>query len=289
MNKTNEHIDLDLNAADNPEGFLQHLEIRYDKSREEAWTELDKKLSVKPTAKLVIFNRHRLSYGIAAAILLLTGVFSLLRFYTATITCPEGKHLSYVLPDGSKIEMNVDSKITYQPFWWRFSRKLEFEGEAYFQVEKGKKFEVVSALGTTEVLGTTFNIYSRENEYKVTCITGSVKVTSFKSKVAVLTPNIEASINSDGNIMVLKDQRSEENISWVHNMFSFTARPLRQVFNEIGRQYGVKIIINAEADYLYTGYFSKDKPIGDVLTLVCKPFGLTFTRISDKEFKIFQN
>jgi hypothetical protein len=72
-------------------------------------------------------------------------------------------------------------------------------------------------------------------------------------------------------------------------MFSFTARPLSQVFNEIARQYGVKIILNAGADYLYTGYFSKDKPIGDVLTLVCKPFGLTFARVSDKEFKIFQN
>jgi transmembrane sensor len=289
MNNTNNHIDHNLNSADNPEGFLQHMEIPHDKSREEIWVELEGKLAEKPAAKSIIFNRHKLSYGTAAAILLLAGVFSLLRFFSATITCPEGKHLSYVLPDGSKIEMNVDSKIIYHPLWWRFSRKLDFEGEGYFQVEKGKKFEVVSALGTTEVLGTTFNIYSRDNDYKVTCLTGSVKVTSFKSHVAILSPNHQASVNSDGNIMVLKDQGAEENISWVYNMFSFTARPLMQVFNEIGRQYGVKIIINAKADYLYTGYFSNDKPLEDVLALVCKPFGLTFARVSDKEFKIFQN
>jgi transmembrane sensor len=289
VNKTNGHIDLNINSADNPGDILQHLEIHYDKSREEVWAELDKKISEKPTAKLIIFNRHKLSYGIAAAILLLAGVFSLMRFYTVTVTCPEGQHLSYVLPDGSKIEMNVDSKIAYQPFWWRFSRKLKFEGEGYFMVEKGKRFEVVSDLGSTEVLGTTFNIYSRDNDYKVTCLTGRVKVTSFKSEVAVLSPNDEANISPDGNIVIRKDQGAEESIFWVNNMFSFTSKPLSQVFNEIARQYGVKIIINSRADYFYTGYFSKDKPIGDVLTLVCKPFGLTFARFSDKEYEIFQN
>jgi ferric-dicitrate binding protein FerR (iron transport regulator) len=156
-------------------------------------------------------------------------------------------------------------------------------------VEKGKKFEVVSALGRTEVLGTTFNIYSRENEYKVTCMTGRVKVTSFKSKVAILSPNFEASVISDGIIMVQREPNTEASISWVNNMFNFTARPLGEVFKEIARQYGVKIILNGGTDYLYTGYFLKDKPVEEVLNLVCKPFGLTFTRISDKEYEIFQN
>jgi transmembrane sensor len=289
MNKSDSHINLNLNSAATPGDILQHLEIHYDKSREEAWAELDKKLSERPGTRPLIFTHHKISYGIAATILLLAAVFSLLRFYTATVTCPEGQHLSYILPDGSKLEMNVDSKMAYHPFWWRFSRELKFEGEGYFQVEKGKKFEVVSNLGNTEVLGTTFNIYSRENDYIVTCLTGRVKVTSFKSEVEVLSPDQEASINSDGNIIVRKDREAKESISWVNNMFSFTSRPLSQVVNEIARQYGVRIILNAGGDYLYTGYFSKDKPIGDVLTLVCKPFGLTFAKVSDKEYEIFQN
>ena len=243
----------------------------------------------KSAHKVLLFRGYKVLLGAAVAILLLAGVFALFRYYTSTITCPEGKHLSYVLPDGSKIEMNVDTRIKYHPLWWRFSRKLEFEGEAYFQVEKGKKFEAVSALGTTEVMGTTFNIYSRENEYKVTCITGRVKVTSNNSKTAVLSPNINASIITDGVIMVQRDPEAVESISWVKNMFNFAAKPIGEVFNEIARQYGIKIIVNAGADNLYTGNFSKDKPVEEVLTQVCRPFGLTFTRSSDKEFKISQN
>lgn len=289
MSKNKRHIDLNLSPVNKPGGFLQKVEIPYKKTREEAWAELDEKLTEKPSPKFLIFSSHKVIFSVAAAILLLAGVFSLLRFYTSTVTCPEGQHLSYVLPDGSKIELNVDSKIAYHPLWWRFSRKLDFEGEGYFQVEKGKKFEVVSAFGRTEVLGTAFNIYSRENEYKVTCMTGRVKVTSFKSKVAILSPNIEASVNSDGIIIVQRNLKPEENNAWVNNMFNFTARPLGEVFKEIARQYGIRIILNAGADYMYTGYFLKDKPVEEVLTLVCKPFGLTFARVSEKEYKIFQN
>lgn len=289
MKKNYNHINRSSNTAYNTETFLRNVEIPYLKTREEAWAELEKKLTERPAHKLLNFRYHKLFIGIAAAILLLAGVFSLLRFYTSTVTCPEGQHLSYTLPDGSKIEMNVDSKIAYHPFWWRFSRKLDFEGEGYFQVEKGKKFEVVSALARTEVLGTSFNIYSRENEYKVTCMTGRVKVTSYNSKWAILDQNTEARVITDGIIMVQREPDAEASISWVNNLFNFTARPLGDVIKEIARQYGVTIILNAGADYLYSGYFLKDKPVEEVLTLVCKPFGLTFARVSDKEYKISQN
>jgi transmembrane sensor len=289
MNKIYDHSDLNLNPGNNQEGFLRHVEIPYEKTREEVWTELDNKLTEKSSSKILIFKSYRTAISIAAAILLLAGVFSLLRFYTSTISCPDGQHLSYVLPDGSTIEMNADSRLAFHPLWWRFSRKLDFEGEGYFQVEKGKKFEVISALGRTEVLGTTFNIYSRDNEYKVTCMTGRVKVTSYKSKMAILSPNFEASVITDGIIMVQREPDAEASISWVNNMFNFIARPLGEVFKEIARQYGIKIILNAGADYMYTGYFLKDKPVEEVLTLVCKPFGLTFARISEKEYEISQN
>jgi ferric-dicitrate binding protein FerR (iron transport regulator) len=185
--------------------------------------------------------------------------------------------------------MNADSRMAFKPLWWRFARKLNFEGEGYFEVEKGKKFEVVSDFGRIVMLGTSFNIYSRDSEYKVTCFTGKVKVISFTSDEAVLSPEYEARVDSDGNIVVWKDQNAGVSNAWINNMFNFTARPLIQVLNEIGRQYDVTIQLKTKLDYSYTGYFSKDKPVEEVLTLVCKPFGLTFARISEKEYDIYQN
>ena len=185
--------------------------------------------------------------------------------------------------------MNADSKMSYKPLWWKFARGINFEGEGYFEVEKGKMFEVVSETGRTEVLGTSFNIYSRDREYKVTCFTGKVKVVSFTSEEAVLSPDYEASINADGNIKVWNEPDATGANAWINNMFKFNARPLIEVLKEIGRQYDVTILFKADPDYSYSGYFSKDKTVEDVLSLVCKPFGLTFVRNSEKEYEIFQN
>jgi ferric-dicitrate binding protein FerR (iron transport regulator) len=114
-------------------------------------------------------------------------------------------------------------------------------------------------------------------------------VVSFSSNEAVLGPEYEASVDADGNIAVHKDVNADETQIWISNRFNFTARPLIQVLNEIGRQFDVIITTQALPDYSYTGYFTKDRTVEEVLTLVCKPFGLTFARISEKEYEIYQN
>ena len=283
------HIDSNSDPVKTPDDFFGKLEVRYEKSREDAWSELDARLSEKPATRLFAFSSHKLSFGIAAAVLLLAGIFSLLRFYTTAVYCPPGQHLSYILPDHSSVEMNADSRMTFQPLWWWYSREIKFEGEGFFEVEKGQKFEVISETGRTEVLGTSFNIYSRDREYKVNCITGKVKVISLTSEEVILSPEYEAKINSEGNIEVRKETKTGVSKAWVNNMFNFTARSLAQVFDEIGRQYDVTVVYKALPDYSYTGYFSKDRTVEEVLTLVCKPFGLTFVRISEKKYEIFQN
>ncbi|NTV82998.1 MAG: iron dicitrate transport regulator FecR [Bacteroidales bacterium] len=282
------HIDLNANPGA-PDEFFRRLEIPYNKSREEAWETLNKKLDEKPGGKILALRSRRLIFASAAMIIILAGVFSLLRFYTTTVYCPAGQHLAYQLPDGSSIELNADSRLAYKPLWWRVSREIFFEGEGYFEVEKGKKFAVISGQGRTEVLGTSFNIYSRENEYKVTCLTGKVKVISFASAEVELEPEQSARVNAKGEILLTRESKASESHSWVNNMFSFTSRPLALVFSEIGRQYGISITLKSTENYLYTGFFTKNRSVEETLTLVCTPFGLNFTRISEKEYVISQN
>jgi ferric-dicitrate binding protein FerR (iron transport regulator) len=71
-------------------------------------------------------------------------------------------------------------------------------------------------------------------------------------------------------------------------MFSFNAVPLIRVIREIERQYAVTIEMNTQADYHYTGFFSKNKPLEQVLDIICKTFGLTFEEKSDKQYLIKQ-
>ena len=123
-----------------------------------------------------------------------------------------------------------------------FSRKVSLEGEAFFEVNPGKKFEVTSKFGKTVVLGTSFNIYSRNSNYQVTCVTGKVRVieNTGKNEVVILRGQ-KAALNPQGILDVQTGINTEQTISWLENKLSFTSVPLQQVFEEIGRQYGVVI------------------------------------------------
>ena len=209
-------------------------------------------------------------------ILLLIAVFSVFRFYTTTIQSPAGQHLTASLPDGSTVELNAQSKISYKPLWWRFSRTVNFEGEGFFKIVKGEKFSVSSKLAKTVVLGTSFNIYARGAKYEVSCYTGKVKVVTKSKNEGVLSPGYKAKLSLDGKVVIYKSENNESSISWIDNKFIFTAIPLHMVFEEIERQYDVQINLPEGIYFSYTGYFTKDKPIEEVLALVCKPFGLTF-------------
>ena len=95
------------------------------------------------------------------------------------------------LPDGSSIQLNGGSEASYDASSWEDNREISLEGEAFFDVEKGSPFQVVTAQGTVEVLGTTFNVQNRNGEFEVTCYTGKVRVASEGQEVE-LTPGDRA-------------------------------------------------------------------------------------------------
>ena len=90
------------------------------------------------------------------------------------------------LPDNSIVTLRGGSELSYAPYWWFADRSLQFEGEAFFDVEKGSSFTVQSDNGVTQVLGTSFSIYANDENYEVFCKTGKVK-SSFPSNCSSLS------------------------------------------------------------------------------------------------------
>jgi ferric-dicitrate binding protein FerR (iron transport regulator) len=166
---------------------------------------------------------------------------------------------------------------------------VKLEGEGFFEVEKGRKFTVSSAKGITQVVGTSFNIFARDEIYKVTCITGSIKVKSRLGFEVLLKPNCKAEIQPDGKINVLSNIETFPEISWKKNIFLFTASPVLQVFKEIERQYGVNIETKFEDHSLYTGNFTKDQNVEEILEYVCPALGLKYIRKSTGQYLIIRN
>lgn len=268
------------------EQFFAKGKIAWEKTESEVFDELMQKTEQQAVAgktrSLVI-----LKYAAAAIIVLLVGLSSAVFFYSETVKTNKGQHLTAELPDGSQIELNAGSQIKYYPLKWRFERKVLFEGEGFFKVQKGKKFVVESENGSTQVLGTSFNIFARNDKYRVTCFTGKVKVEATNQTV-VLLPDSHAELEK-GKLVYHKKYNTEKAISWKLNRFDFSGTSLKEVFDEIERQYAITIQLQPQ---LYkrnvTLNFPKKHSVEEVLDYVCKTMQIKFVKQSENVFLIVE-
>ena len=284
MNKRDFKIDF----SENDHGqIFPEIELHYQVSKEEVWNRLMAQIqSPQPQLKRVVLV-HFFRLSIAASLVILMSLTAFLRLYTKTVDCPAGQHFSFYLPDSSYIELNAQTKVTYHPYWYKIARNISLDGEAFFKVTSGNRFSVLSQKGETTVLGTSFNIYSRNNDNNVTCFTGKVRVVSSENKQAVLlSPDEQAFINDDGILQFVQGINSLLVKSWRDNMFIFTGSSVISVIQEIERQYNVKVVFRGDTKLTYTGNFSKTLSQKEVLDLVCTSLGLTFEAKSGSEFLV---
>lgn len=284
----NEDQHTNKQQANFDDAFFSRVEISYNSDKQDVWAKLEGKLDEKPKGKKVHFLISGKFIAAAATVIILLSSSLFFRFYSNTISTNAGQQKTVTLPDNSIVELNAESTLKYHPFWWNFNRSIEFSGEGFFEIAEGEKLEVVSSNGTTEVLGTSFNIFTRKNDYKVTCFTGKVKVTSTTYQEVILTPDYHAEIDASGNIVVNKIEKATDKPDWRNDMFSFSSVPLIEVFEELERQYNVEINFEQPISKVYTGYFPKSPEIEIPLSIICKPFGLTFVKQSDRKYLIIQ-
>jgi len=279
-----QHTDPDLSAE-----FLSRVKIPWEKSKDQVWQDLSEHLQEESPSKVIPINKlpGKQWIAMAASIALLLAVASFLRFHTRTMETLATEHASIELPDGSIAELNAVSTLKYHPYWWWASREVSLEGEAFFTVNKGSSFRVSSAKALTEVLGTSFNVFARESDYRVVCHTGRVKVSSqLSEEVAILTPGMQASLDPSGVFQVVTLDQMENSPGWKDQLLMFSSVPLRLVFDEIERQYGIKILTPFPLDRRFSGNFALDASVENVLSLLCRPFDLRYEQNSGNTYTI---
>ena len=277
------------NNNNSEEDFFSNIEPQFDKTKKQVWDEItnniDEGILPKTNQTTSTSLNTKIFYAIAASLLLFLATTIMMRFYSSSEYCPEGKQMVVELPCGTKVTLQPKSTITYFPLWWSFSRKVVLVGEADFDVVKGNEFNVISPMGNTIVIGTSFKVYARDYNYMVTCFTGSVKVVAFTRISIVLNTNQCAEL-VDGELKASKYTSQNQKQLNSEDTFNFKSIPLYKVLGEIEKQYNVKITSSIELRYNYTGIFSKQKSVEEVLYLVCKPYGLTFVVLSEKKYHI---
>lgn len=167
-----------------------------------------------------------------------------------TISTPKGGIYQVNLPDGTKVWLNAASSIKFPTTFAQLSqRKVELEGEAYFEVAKNKKVPfVVSTSGQqVQVLGTHFNIssYSDEGELKTTLLEGSVKVVA--ANTIVLKPGQQSNLkrNGSGDLKVSTANIAQV-MAWKNGFFHFEKENLHEVMRQLSRWYDIEVIYEVD-------------------------------------------
>jgi len=217
---------------------LQNLWNRIDAATQNSVSESEDKIVPIQGAAKVRPIRRWLSYAAAACVTLL--LVALAYNPTRSISAGIGAHQTHELPDGSSVVINAASKVSYHPLRWGFARKIELEGEAFFEVTKGRRFVVKTAQGEVEVLGTSFNVRVRGNSFAVSCVTGKVRVSNLKGE-QILTPGLSTQTNATGDLLAPYTITDYPAAAWREDKFYFNDVPLQEVFEEIQRQFDVRI------------------------------------------------
>lgn len=244
---------------------------------------LDQQLPLEPNTRVLnpMADSKRpihLFYKIAASLaFIFISFYALIALNEVTVEVGNTAFAKVELPDRSMVHMNADSRLQYNKFLWNFNRKVSFEGEGFFEIQKGEKFEIHSTLGVTQILGTSFNIYSREGKYEVECLSGKVAVTSNATqKKVILLPGEGVVLNqSDFQSYSLSSPTSP---TWLKGEFYFEEATVEDVISELERQFDLEIYFPEEMkNQKYTGYFD-NKDLDRALKLVCEPLGLQYVR-----------
>jgi transmembrane sensor len=198
-----------------------------------------------------------------------------------TLTTTRGEQIQVRLPDGSLVFLNAASSLKYpSSFVSLKERRVDLQGEAYFEVAKDKRhpFIVKAAQQEVKVLGTHFNInsYADEPEIKTTLLEGSVNVSNLNGKISeILKPGQQATVKG-GNIKV-GDADIDQAMSWKNGDFVFVGEDLKVVMRQVARWYDVEIEYQGNINSSgVVSTISRTKKLSQLLKALQKNQGIHF-------------
>jgi ferric-dicitrate binding protein FerR (iron transport regulator) len=258
--------------------YSAQLKVPFTLTNDEAWKRLQTMISTNTNVmEIPKGKRVTMLHYISSAAALLLAMFGIWQFVFRTpvkeVIALKGQHIECQLPDGSRVSLNADSKISFNKNKFNKSRNLSMEGEAFFSIQKGKTFTIKTELANIKILGTSFNVYARKHSFKVCCVTGKILVTSGNQSFTI-HPGESAMVNNDV-LSKTKEKNMKTVANWRNGDFNFENAPLKLVLNEIERQFNVTFVQLKVDNFVYTGGFT-NKNLVDALESVCSPMGLTY-------------
>ena len=222
--------------------------------------------------------------GLAAAVVLVALVGGGLWWgRTASVETAPGEHTVVTLPDGSTVELNGASTLSYPRGFWSLpgvgadARTVRLDGEAFFSVvDRTRPFRVWTANARVEVLGTEFNVRTRAAAgpptTDVTLMSGRVRLAGGAARAeaggVVLAEEGQASrVVGTGAPTAPQAVDLKYVRAWRQGGFAMRRASVPAILQELERRYGAALRLRvpaAETDTM-TLHYARDARLTDVL------------------------
>lgn len=246
--------------------------------------------------KFVHLTRHLVGY-VAAICLAVLSTWTIMNYQRENVieeelafeefSTPPGQRAQVKLHDGTVVWLNARSRLRYPNRFSGAERKVELDGEAFFEVFRNEEapFVVSTEKLDIKVLGTKFNVfaYKGKNEFTTALIEGSVKLyqSDNESVAMYMSPNDYAELK-DGRLVKSKIS-STDFLLWKEGIYAFDDIPFGEIIKKLELYYDITIEIRNKKlnNYKFSGKFRQRDGIESVLKTLQKIYN--FSYVKDEE------
>lgn len=160
------------------------------------------------------------------------------------------------LPDSSFVFLNSNSILKFDKKWnSNTPREVWLDGEAFFEIRKKpitgtSKFIVHSGKADVAVLGTSFNVFHRNNEVAVVLQTGKVEFrfeTEGKKQYLKMQPNDHILLDAKNKITHLNNVETKLYTSWRDQKLILKKTSLAKVFDALRDNFGYQVVLKNQS------------------------------------------
>ena len=303
-------------SAENQQYFIRQREIWFSAVSREAASVYDKDKAfenfrnrVESQKEIQSTSRRGFSlsalwrYAAVVAIIIAVGCISYWQgevnvkdtFADISVEAPLGSKTKLYLPDGTLVWLNAGSRMTYSQGFGVDNRKVELEGEGYFEVKRNEKipFFVKTKDLQLQVLGTKFNFrdYPEDHEVVVSLLEGKVGLNNLlrEEKEAVLSPDERAVLNKANGLLTVESVTASNASQWTDGYLFFDEELLPDIAKELERSYNVKIHIandSLKTFRFYGNFVRREQNIQEVLEALASTEKMQY-KIGERNITIY--
>lgn len=163
-----------------------------------------------------------------------------------------GEHKRVILPDGTSVTLNAGSYLRYPREFITDVRRIEMNGEAFFEVtrDEEKPFLIHTKDADVKVLGTSFNVkaFDMDEQLTVSVQTGKVQVDLPEAMMRLL-PDEQFVMDKTKGEFQKRNEDARLSTVWIKGGLYFNRTPIRTVVNELVRMYNRTIEFAPGAEY----------------------------------------